>query len=147
MNKEQAAQRMGQRITALRKLEGISQQELADRAGLTRQHIGRIEKGELVSVAYVTIQQIAEALGMTVDITDPGLQDLAPLKRLTPTDKDAHTEAVESKALETFDFMKIAKLEMKNRMERNGNDIDKTAAEMGISKRTLNRELKKLGLI
>ena len=55
---------MGQRITALRKMEGISQQELADRAGLTRQHIGRIEKGELVSVAYVTIQQIAEALGM-----------------------------------------------------------------------------------
>ena len=84
MNKEQAAQRMGQRITSLRKLEGISQQELADRAGLTRQHIGRIEKGELVSVAYVTIQQIAEALGMTVDIIDPRLQDLAPLKRLTP---------------------------------------------------------------
>ena len=84
MTKEQQAQRMGQRITALRKLEGISQQELADRAGLTRQHIGRIEKGELVSVAYVTIQHIAEALGMTVDITDPALQDLAPLKRLTP---------------------------------------------------------------
>jgi hypothetical protein len=37
-----------------------------------------------VSVAYVTIQQIAEALGMTVDIIDPGLQDLAPLKRMTP---------------------------------------------------------------
>jgi transcriptional regulator with XRE-family HTH domain len=84
MTKEQQAQRMGQRITALRKLEGISQQELADRAGLTRQHIGRIEKGELVSVAYVTIQHIAEALGMTVDIIDTGLQDLAPLKRLTP---------------------------------------------------------------
>ena len=147
MTKEQQAQRMGQRITALRKLEGISQQELADRAGLTRQHIGRIEKGELVSVAYVTIQQIAEALGMTVDIVDERLQDLAPLKRLTPTAKDEHNEAVESKAIETFDFMKIAKLEMKNRMERNGNDIDKTAAEMGISKRTLNRELKKLGLI
>ena len=71
---------MGQRITALRKLEGISQQELADRAGLTRQHIGRIEKGELVSVAYVTIQQIAEALGMTVDIVDPRLTDFARIK-------------------------------------------------------------------
>ena len=84
MSKEQASQRIGQRITALRKQEGISQQELADRAGLTRQHIGRIEKGELVSVAYVTIQQIAEALCMTVDIIDPALQDLAPLKKLTP---------------------------------------------------------------
>lgn len=84
MSKEQAAQRMGQRIAALRKQEGISQQELADRAGLTRQHIGKIEKGELVNVAYVTIQQIAEAIGMTVDIIDPALADLAPLKRLTP---------------------------------------------------------------
>ena len=83
MNKEQQAQRMGQRITALRKLEGISQQELADRAGLTRQHIGSIERGELINVACVTIQQIAEALGMTVDIIDPRLADLAPLKTLT----------------------------------------------------------------
>ena len=74
---------MGQRIATLRKLEGISQQELADRAGLTRQHIGRIEKGELVSVAYVTIQQAAEAMGMTVDIVDPRLEGLAPLKKLT----------------------------------------------------------------
>jgi len=132
MNKEQAAQRMGQRITALRKLEGISQQELADRAGLTRQHIGRIEKGELVSVAYVTIQQIAEALGMVVDIVDPALADLAPLKRMTPP---------------VLDFLELSKNDLKNRMERNGNDMDKTAAEMGISKRTLNRKLKKLGLI
>ena len=82
LNKEQAAQRMGQCITALRKQEGISQQELADRAGLTRQHVGRIEKGELVSVAYVTIQQIAEALGMTVDLIDPKLADLAPLRNI-----------------------------------------------------------------
>jgi len=132
MSKEQAAQRIGQRITALRKLEGISQQELADRAGLTRQHIGRIEKGELVSVAYVTIQQIAEALGMTVDIVDPALADLAPLKRMTPP---------------VLDFLELSKNDLKNRMERNGNDLDKTAAEMGISKRTLNRKLKKLGLI
>ena len=89
---------MGQRITALRKMEGISQQELADRAGLTRQHIGRIEKGELVNVAYVTIQQIAEALGMTVDIVDPRLEGLEPLKRLTPPIKGALGEAIESKS-------------------------------------------------
>jgi len=106
MNKEQQAQRMGQRITALRKLEGISQQELADRAGLTRQHIGRIEKGELVSVAYVTIQQIAEALGMTVDIIDKGLQDLAPLKRLTPPMVGSLGTALNSKVTEVFKIEK-----------------------------------------
>ena len=102
MNKEQQAQRMGQRITALRKLEGISQQELADRAGLTRQHIGRIEKGELVSVAYVTIQQIAEALGMTVDIIDPGLQDLAPLRTLTEPMTGSLGTALNKKVTEVF---------------------------------------------
>ena len=102
MTKEQQAHRMGQRITSLRKLEGISQQELADRSGLTRQHIGRIEKGELVSVAYVTIQQIAEALGMTVDIIDPGLQDLAPLKRLTPPMVGSLGTALNSKVTEVF---------------------------------------------
>ena len=132
MNKEQHAERIGQRITALRKMEGISQQELADRAGLTRQHIGRIENGELPNVANVTIQQIAEALGMVVDIVDPTLADLAPLKRMTPS---------------VLDFLELSKNDLKNRMERNGNDMDKTAAEMGISKRTLNRKLKKLGLI
>ena len=147
MNKEQQAQRMGQRITALRKLEGISQQELADRAGLTRQHIGRIEKGELVSVAYVTIQQIAEALGMTVDIVDKRLEWLAPMKRLTPAIKGVLGEAVESKSTVAFNITDLLQREMKERMERNGNDLDKTAAEIGISKRTLNRKLKKLGLI
>jgi transcriptional regulator with XRE-family HTH domain len=146
MSKEQHAQRIGQRITALRKREGISQQELADRAGLTRQHIGSIERGELVNVANVTIQQIAEAMGMIVDIVDPALADLAPLKRITPTDKNAHGETVESKS-EALDFAELSKLEMKERMERNGNDLDKTAAEMGISTLTLNRKLKKLGLI
>lgn len=102
MNKEQQAQRMGHRITALRKLEDISQQELADRAGLTRQHIGRIEKGELVSVAYVTIQQIAEALGMTVDIIDPKLADLAPMKTLTEPMKGSLGTALNKKVTEVF---------------------------------------------
>jgi len=95
---------MGQRITALRKREGISQQGLADRAGITRQHIGRIENGELPNVANVTIQQIAEALGMTVDIIDPKLADLAPLKRMTPPIKGALGEALDKsgKVTETF---------------------------------------------
>ena len=82
MNKEQAAQRIGQRIAALRKMKGMTQTDLANLAGVQRQHIGRIENGELVNVAYVTIAAIAEALGMTVDMIDPKLADLAPLKTL-----------------------------------------------------------------
>ena len=144
--KQVTRDRIGQRIAALRKLAGLSQEQLSERAGLQRTHISRIEAGKY-AVTLETIQAIAEALGMTVDIIDKGLQDLAPLKRMTPPIKDALGEAVESKSTVTFDIMGLLKRDMKERMERNGNDLDKTAAEMGISKRTLNRKLKKLGLI
>ena len=80
--KEETRKRIGQRVKILRKQAGLSQEELGARAGLGRSHIGRIEDGAFGSQVE-TIQQVAEALGMTVDIIDPGLQDLAPLKRLT----------------------------------------------------------------
>ena len=150
MEKEQQAQRMGQRITALRKLEGISQQELADRAGLTRQHIGRIEKGELVSVAYVTIQQIAEALGMTVDITDPGLQDLAPLKRLTPkpipTLEEEFVEEYTDEEEHKVPILEYSKNILENILNECNWDRSKAAAIMGISERVLYRRMKQLGI-
>ena len=151
MNKEQAAQRIGQRITALRKLEGISQQELADRAGLTRQHIGRIEKGELVSVAYVTIQQIAEALGMTVDIIDKGLTDLAPLKRLTPkpvpTSKEETIEEYIDEEEHRVPILEYEKNELEKIMSDCNGNRKKAAAIIGVSERTLYRRMKQFGII
>ena len=81
--KQQTRERMGLRIAALRKLAGMSQEQLAAKAGLQRTHISRIEAGKY-AVTLETVQAIAEALGMTVDIIDPALADLAPLKRLTP---------------------------------------------------------------
>ena len=82
MNKEETRTRIGQRVKALRLMAELSQDELAQRAGLQRTHIGRIEGGKY-AVNIETLQAIAEALGMTVDIIDPKLADLAPLKRLT----------------------------------------------------------------
>ena len=81
--KQATRDRIGLRIAALRKLAGLSQEQLAERAGLQRTHISRIEAGKY-AVTLETVQAIAEALGMTVDIIDTSLQDLAPLKRLTP---------------------------------------------------------------
>ena len=75
-------QRIGLRIATLRKLAGMSQEQLADRAGLQRTHVSRIEAGKYDVTAY-TVQLIAEALGMTVDLIDPKLADLAPMKTLT----------------------------------------------------------------
>ena len=82
MNKEETRTRIGQRVKALRLMAELSQDELAQRAGLQRTHIGRIEGGKY-AVNIETLQAIAEAIGMTVDIIDPKLADLAPLKTLT----------------------------------------------------------------
>ena len=79
--RQQLRDRIGLRVVALRKMRGWSQQEMANRAGLQRTHVGRIETGRY-AVTLETLQAIAEAIGMTVDIIDPALQDLAPLKTL-----------------------------------------------------------------
>lgn len=78
--KQQTRDRIGQRIAALRKQQGLTQEELAIRAGLQRTHVGRIEAGRY-AVTLETVQAIAQALGMTVDIVDPRLEGLAKLSK------------------------------------------------------------------
>ena len=70
INKEQQRQRIGQRIAEIRKAQGITQQDLADRTGIQRNHISRIEQGRY-SVGFDTLQLIAEAMGGKVEIITP----------------------------------------------------------------------------
>ena len=63
----EARKRIGERIRQLRSERGISQVELAEKAGLIQPHIVRIEQGRY-SVGLDTLQAIAKALGCTVDI-------------------------------------------------------------------------------
>lgn len=79
--KQKVRDRIGLRIFTLRKMKELTQEQLADRAGIQRTHLGRIEAGKY-AVTLETIQAIAEALGMTVDLIDQKLADLAPLKSL-----------------------------------------------------------------
>lgn len=79
--KQQTRDRIGLRIMTLRKMREMSQEELSRMAGIQRSHLSRIEAGKY-AVTLETIQAIAEALDMTVDIIDPRLRDLAPLKTL-----------------------------------------------------------------
>ena len=79
--KQQVRERIGNRIAALRKKAGLTQEELALRAGLQRTHVGRIEAGRY-AVTLEVVQAIAEALGMTVDIIDPRLEGLDRLSNL-----------------------------------------------------------------
>lgn len=79
--KQLTRERIGRRIAALRKVKGMTQEQLADLCGLQRTHIARIETGRY-AVNFETIQAIAEAMGMTADIVEAQLADLAPLRSL-----------------------------------------------------------------
>ena len=63
----EARKRIGERIRQLRTAKGVSQTELAEKAGLSQPHIVRIEQGRY-SVGLDTLQTIAKALGCTVDM-------------------------------------------------------------------------------
>jgi transcriptional regulator with XRE-family HTH domain len=54
----------GERLSALRKEKGISQEQLAFEAGLARSYVSGIERG-LRNVALVNICKLAKALGVS----------------------------------------------------------------------------------
>jgi DNA-binding XRE family transcriptional regulator len=59
------AEQVGGKIKQLRTEAGISQQELADKAGLPQSHISRIENAQH-SATHKTLQKLAKALGVKV---------------------------------------------------------------------------------
>lgn len=54
--------RLGEAVRAARKARALSQEALADEAGIDRSHIGKIERGER-NVTLLNITRIAMALG------------------------------------------------------------------------------------
>lgn len=53
--------RIGLKIARIRKEKGMTQMELADKAGIHRAYIGHIERGEK-NLSLSTLQKIAKAL-------------------------------------------------------------------------------------
>jgi transcriptional regulator with XRE-family HTH domain len=64
-----ASARLGEQIRRLRTREGLSQQALADRAGLSRIYIAKLEAGERISPSLPVLERIAKALGARVLVT------------------------------------------------------------------------------
>ena len=54
----------GQRVRALRKLAGLSQEQLALKCGLDRTYIGGVERGER-NISIVNIEKIARAMHLS----------------------------------------------------------------------------------
>jgi transcriptional regulator with XRE-family HTH domain len=61
LSKEEFTKRIAQRIRTLRESKNISQEDLADKAGLYRTYIGHIENGRYSPSAYV-LYKIASSL-------------------------------------------------------------------------------------
>lgn len=61
--------RLGEQIKRLREQRGLSQQALAEAAGLSRIYIAKLEAGERASPSMPALERIATALGVTVRVT------------------------------------------------------------------------------
>jgi transcriptional regulator with XRE-family HTH domain len=66
------------RLKSLRESAGLSQYALAQRSGLTKQALSRLELGER-EPTWATVQLLAAALGVDCrEFVDPGLKPPAP---------------------------------------------------------------------
>lgn len=57
---------MKNRLRELREIQGISQEELAEKSGISRTTISELETGKKEVTTNVTLEKIAEALGVKV---------------------------------------------------------------------------------
>jgi transcriptional regulator with XRE-family HTH domain len=64
--------RLGNRVRALRRERGWSQDVFADKSGLHRAHIGEIERGE-TNPTLTTIKTLADTLGVRMSELVKGL--------------------------------------------------------------------------
>lgn len=64
---------LGQAIREHRKALGISQEELADRAGLHRNYIGLLERGER-NPSYTTVCAVMRALGVDLSLRSNAME-------------------------------------------------------------------------
>jgi DNA-binding XRE family transcriptional regulator len=62
LDKDLDLQRLGVAVRARRLALGLSQEALADLAGVDRSHMGKIERGER-NVTFLNILRIAKAIG------------------------------------------------------------------------------------
>ena len=59
---------MGEKIRDIREGHNVSQDELAERSGISRQTISAIESGRATNVTTGTLVAIARALGVSVSV-------------------------------------------------------------------------------
>jgi transcriptional regulator with XRE-family HTH domain len=63
--------RFGERLRQLREKAGVSQEKLAELAGLHRTYVSSVERGKR-NISLVNIERLAEALGVPLRALMPG---------------------------------------------------------------------------
>lgn len=63
---------VGERIRLIRKGQGLSQEELAEKCGLSSNYIGFVERGQK-QITLVALKSIADALGVDIGALFEGL--------------------------------------------------------------------------
>ncbi len=61
---------LGSQLKDARNRQGLTQAELAERAGVSRPTVARVESGDDVSTA--TLEKVAAALGLTIELREDG---------------------------------------------------------------------------
>jgi len=59
---------LGERIKTLRKERKLSQEELAKRAGISRNTLSKLENGYIANISIVTFEKVLNILGYQIDI-------------------------------------------------------------------------------
>lgn len=70
-DKDKERKRIGQRIADLRKEKGLTQLDIANKTGIQRCHVARIEAGRY-SVGLDTLAMIGDAMDMSIDYVERG---------------------------------------------------------------------------
>ncbi len=94
----------GIRVREKRQEEGMSQAILAEKAGISRNYLSQIERGEAVNLSWVVKKQLADRLGIAVEKAP---DEATLLENLPPGLK----EFAEAKGLQEPDILMLARLE------------------------------------
>ena len=83
---------IGDKVRATRKAAGISQEEVARRAGVSLNVINRLERGVILDPHYSTLRGIASALGVSVEdlVREPALAGKAEAPKAGPATPEAY---------------------------------------------------------
>ncbi len=66
INKIELLEKFGEKVREERLKRGLSQEELAAKAGVHRTYIGMIERGEK-NITLINIKKVAKALDLSID--------------------------------------------------------------------------------